>query len=59
MFLWLVIRPYTHAICSVSNASDSGPVKNQIANALVQRILMAARDGQKFKVRAAPRPRSQ
>ncbi|KZT40944.1 phospholipase D/nuclease [Sistotremastrum suecicum HHB10207 ss-3] len=34
----------------ISNTGPNGPVKNQIAAALVQRILMAARDGQKFKV---------
>ena len=35
---------------SISNTVDKGPVKNLIAKALVERILSAARDGQKFKV---------
>ncbi|GJE90640.1 phospholipase D [Phanerochaete sordida] len=34
----------------ISSTTTDDPVKNQIANALVQRILQAARDGQKFKV---------
>lgn len=36
---------------SLSNASDKGPVVNKIAKALVERILSAAREGKKFKVR--------
>ncbi|EKM50988.1 uncharacterized protein PHACADRAFT_151417 [Phanerochaete carnosa HHB-10118-sp] len=34
----------------ISSTTTKDPVKNQIANALVQRIVQAARDGQKFKV---------
>jgi len=34
----------------ISSTEHEGPVKNQIAAALVQRILIAARDGEKFKV---------
>ncbi|EJC99464.1 phospholipase D [Fomitiporia mediterranea MF3/22] len=34
----------------ISNTVDKGPVKNLLAKALVDRILMAARDGKKFKV---------
>ncbi|KAG8946540.1 hypothetical protein FRC04_011598 [Tulasnella sp. 424] len=34
----------------LSNAADGGPVVNKIAKALVERILTAAREGQKFKV---------
>ncbi|KAG8908268.1 hypothetical protein FRB99_007801 [Tulasnella sp. 403] len=34
----------------ISNAGDKGPVQNRIAEALVERILSAARAGQKFKV---------
>ncbi|KAF8530716.1 phospholipase D [Gautieria morchelliformis] len=34
----------------ISNTQESGPVKNLIAKALVERILRAARDGQRFKV---------
>jgi phospholipase D1/2 len=34
----------------ISATYDKDPVKNQIAAALVQRIIMAARDNQKFKV---------
>jgi len=34
----------------ISNTKQSGPVKNQIAAALVERILSAARSGKKFKV---------
>ncbi len=35
---------------SISNTGDSGPVKNRIAEALVNRILSAAREGRKFRV---------
>lgn len=35
---------------SISSTYNDDPVKNQIAAALVQRIVQAARDGQKFKV---------
>jgi phospholipase D1/2 len=34
----------------ISNTTTEGPVKNMIAQALVERIIMAARDGSKFKV---------
>ena len=34
---------------SISNTRESGPVKNQIAKALLERILEAAKDGKKFK----------
>jgi len=34
----------------ISNTKESGPVKNQIAAALVERIVSAARSGTKFKV---------
>jgi hypothetical protein len=34
---------------SISNTKESGPVKNQIAAALVERIVSAARSGTKFK----------
>jgi phospholipase D1/2 len=34
----------------ISNTSEEGPVKNLIAQALVERIIQAARDGTKFKV---------
>ncbi|KAI0042796.1 phospholipase D [Auriscalpium vulgare] len=34
----------------ISNTKKDGPVKNQIAAALVERIVRAARDGRKFKV---------
>ncbi|EIW74184.1 phospholipase D [Coniophora puteana RWD-64-598 SS2] len=34
----------------ISNTSNDGPVVNKIAQALVERILQAARDGRKFKV---------
>ncbi|KZT05728.1 phospholipase D/nuclease [Laetiporus sulphureus 93-53] len=34
----------------ISTTQQEGPVKNQIAAALVQRILRAARNGEKFKV---------
>ncbi|KAI0804784.1 phospholipase D [Irpex lacteus] len=34
----------------ISNTSNDGPVKNQIAQALVQRIVRAAQEGTKFKV---------
>ncbi|KAG9018728.1 hypothetical protein FRB90_010196 [Tulasnella sp. 427] len=34
----------------ISNAGDKGPIENRIAEALVERILSAARSGQKFKV---------
>ncbi|KAH9929263.1 phospholipase D [Fomitopsis serialis] len=37
-------------IGDISNTQEDGPVKNLIAKALVDRILQAARDGQKFKV---------
>ena len=33
---------------SISNTVEKGPVKNLIAKALTDRILQAARDGQKF-----------
>ncbi|PVG02432.1 phospholipase D/nuclease [Serendipita vermifera] len=34
----------------ISNTGNHGPVKNRIAQALVERILRAAREGKKFKV---------
>lgn len=34
----------------ISSTYDGDPVKNQIAAALVERIIMAARNGEKFKV---------
>ncbi|KIJ62481.1 hypothetical protein HYDPIDRAFT_30440 [Hydnomerulius pinastri MD-312] len=34
----------------ISNTRDEGPVRNQIARALVERIIAAAKDGKKFKV---------
>ncbi|KZO92207.1 phospholipase D [Calocera viscosa TUFC12733] len=34
----------------ISNTTQDGPVQNQIARALVDRILLAAKDGRKFKV---------
>ncbi|KIN99261.1 hypothetical protein M404DRAFT_155707 [Pisolithus tinctorius Marx 270] len=34
----------------ISSTREEGPIKNQIAKALVERIVQAARDGQKFKV---------
>jgi phospholipase D1/2 len=44
-------------IHSISNTTEGhGPVKNLIAKALVDRILTAARDGAKFKVRHVPFP---
>ncbi|KAL5513890.1 hypothetical protein ACEPAG_2651 [Sanghuangporus baumii] len=39
-----------HVAHSISNTVDKGPVKNLLAKALVDRILMAARSGTKFKV---------
>lgn len=35
---------------SISNAGKDGPVQNQIAKALVDRIIRAARAGERFKV---------
>jgi phospholipase D1/2 len=35
---------------SISNTGKEGPVKNQIAAALVEKIIGAARSGKKFKV---------
>jgi phospholipase D1/2 len=35
---------------SISNTGKDGPVRNQIAAALVERILAAARAGTKFRV---------
>lgn len=40
----------TQSSFSISNTGDTGPVKNQIAKALVDRILRAATEGKKFKV---------
>lgn len=37
-------------INSISNTQDSGSVTNKIAQSLVQRILQAAKAGEKFKV---------
>ncbi|KAF8129820.1 hypothetical protein EV363DRAFT_1399636 [Boletus edulis] len=39
-----------HAVFSISNTRNEGPVKNQIAKALVERIIEAAQAGKKFKV---------
>ncbi|KAH7886577.1 hypothetical protein F5I97DRAFT_1807371 [Phlebopus sp. FC_14] len=41
---------YIGAFHFISNTRDEGPIKNQIARALVERIVQAAKDGQKFKV---------
>ncbi|KAF9810816.1 hypothetical protein IEO21_06796 [Rhodonia placenta] len=41
---------YIEVYISISTTTRDGPVKNQIAAALVERILMAARDDKKFKV---------
>ncbi|KAI9435046.1 phospholipase D/nuclease [Lactarius indigo] len=38
------------SVLSISSTKQSGPVKNQIAAALVERIISAARSGRKFKV---------
>ncbi len=35
---------------SISNTGKNGPVQNQIAKALVDRIIRAARVGDRFKV---------
>lgn len=35
---------------SISNTGKNGPVQNQIARALVDRIIRAARAGERFKV---------
>lgn len=40
------------ATCSISNTREEGPVKNQVAKALVERIIEAAQSGKKFKVSA-------
>lgn len=37
---------------SISNTQEQGPVKNQIAKALVERIVRAGREGKKFRVRS-------
>ncbi|KAG2131140.1 hypothetical protein BD769DRAFT_1452087 [Suillus cothurnatus] len=37
-------------IGNISNTREEGPVKNQIAKAIVERIIKAARDDRKFKV---------
>ena len=34
----------------ISNTQDDGPVKNQIAKALVERIVRAGQEGTKFRV---------
>ena len=46
------VEPYlsSDTPASISNTVEKGPVKNLIAQALVSRILMAAKDGTKFKV---------
>lgn len=41
---------------SISNTDDRGQVKNQIARALVDRIIGAARSGHKFKVSSLNKP---
>jgi len=43
------LRETTFA-CSISNTKEEGPVKNLIAQALVERIVRAAKEGTKFKV---------
>ena len=35
---------------SISNTQEDGPVKNQIAKALVERIIRAGQQGTKFRV---------
>jgi hypothetical protein len=40
----------TSGPCSISATKEGGQIKNLIAQALVERILKAARAGQKFKV---------
>ena len=49
-FFQVFFTRLSHFLCSISATTEEGPIKNQIANALVQRILQAATDGQKFKV---------
>ncbi|EIW71690.1 hypothetical protein TREMEDRAFT_71238 [Tremella mesenterica DSM 1558] len=39
-----------HSYSSISSAVPDGQVKNQIATALVERIISAAKDGRKFKI---------
>jgi phospholipase D1/2 len=39
-----------HAAFSISSTQETGPIKNQIARALSERIIRAAQDGIKFKV---------
>jgi hypothetical protein len=49
-----VIFRFTHTLNwmhSISNTTDSGPIKNQIAGALAQRIIRAGKESRKFKVR--------
>lgn len=41
------------AHCSISATKEGGVVKNLIAQALVERIVRAAKDGKRFKVRGS------
>jgi hypothetical protein len=41
----------------ISNTGDQGPLKNRIAEALVERILRAASEGKKFRVSAQDQDR--
>ena len=44
------LQAVTCSSYSISNTQDEGPVKNQIAKVLAQRIIRAAEEGTKFKV---------
>ena len=35
---------------SISNTGDDGPVKNQVAKAIVERIIRAGAEGKKFRI---------
>ena len=35
---------------SISNTGDEGPVKNQVAKAIVERIIRAGAEGKKFRI---------
>jgi hypothetical protein len=45
---------FHHPLQSISSTKPGGQIKNQIAAALVQRIIKAAKDGEKFKVVITP-----
>ncbi|KAI9510126.1 hypothetical protein F5148DRAFT_1182591 [Russula earlei] len=47
---FIYIGPLQRIQFFISNTQQSGPVRNQIAAALVERIVRAARSGKKFKV---------